>query len=112
MCNLTAVDRPSGVEVKNIQYSLDGVNWMQYEGNFTFRGPGNYPVYYRSTDNAGNIEPIRAKVVVILRPVITSAPVPCPTPKWVSGVPIRPVYADADRCADKRQYYAQADERV
>ncbi len=86
-CNLTAVDYPSGIEVKNIQYSLDGVNWMQYEGNFTFRGPGDYAVYYRATDNAGNIEPIKAKVVVISRQIATQVPVPSPTPKWVSGVP-------------------------
>ncbi len=89
-CNLTAVDRPSGVEVKNIIYSLNGVNWMQYEGNFTFRGPGDYPVYYRSIDNAGNIEPIRGKVVVISRQTATQAPAPSPTPRWVSGVPFIP----------------------
>ncbi|WP_158308879.1 OmpL47-type beta-barrel domain-containing protein [Methanocella arvoryzae] len=52
---ITAVDKgPSGVRAT--EYSLDGSTWQPYTAPVTFPADGTTTVYYRSVDNAGNLE--------------------------------------------------------
>lgn len=52
---LTASDS-GGSGVKSTEYSFDGSTWITYTGPFTISEEGTKTVYYRSTDNAGNVE--------------------------------------------------------
>jgi YVTN family beta-propeller protein len=65
-CNLTAVDYPSGTAIKNIQYSMDGITWAPYGGNFTLKDPRLISVYYRASDDAGNVEIVKASRIIIV----------------------------------------------
>jgi YVTN family beta-propeller protein len=66
-CYLTAIDYPSGTEDNNIQYSLDGLNWLQYKGgNITYTTPGYHYLYYRATDSSGNVEHVKSSQIVVL----------------------------------------------
>ncbi|WXG39330.1 MAG: hypothetical protein WED07_00605 [Candidatus Freyarchaeum deiterrae] len=52
---LTATDNISGVALT--QYSINGTsNWITYTGPFIISAKGTTTVYFRSTDNAGNVE--------------------------------------------------------
>jgi YVTN family beta-propeller protein len=109
-CNLTAVDYPSGTEITNIQYSLDGNTWLPYTGNITLKNPRSITLYYRASDKAGNVEIIKAKRITIVEagatptpsigpslppkptalppeeiPTVTKMPVACTTPKPTGG---------------------------
>lgn len=51
---LSATDTGSGVA--RTEYSLNGITWSTYSEPFTISDEGVSAVYYRSVDNAGNIE--------------------------------------------------------
>lgn len=51
---LTATDTGSGVD--RIQYSADGVNWLEYSRPLTPPNDGQYTLYYRASDWIGNVE--------------------------------------------------------
>jgi len=57
---LTAADNAGGSGVAKTEYSFDGANWNLYSTPFTISSEGNTTVYYRSTDNAGNVEVVSA----------------------------------------------------
>ncbi len=54
--NLTAGDNLSGVNFT--EYSFDGANWTLFTSSFTISDEGTTTIYYRSVDNAGNIESV------------------------------------------------------
>ena len=79
ICNLTAIDYPGGADDKNIQYSLDGLNWLQYDGgNITFSTPGEHYVYYRAADSSGNVEHVRSSLVIVESNSSDTTPTPGP----------------------------------
>jgi len=51
---LSATDSVSGVQIT--EYSLDNLNWSTYSAPFTVSDEGDFLVYCRSTDHAGNME--------------------------------------------------------
>jgi len=51
---LTATDEGTGVE--RTEYSFDGVNWIYYSGTFLVNPEAITTIFYRSIDEAGNIE--------------------------------------------------------
>lgn len=53
---LTAVDNAGGSGVATTEYSYDGVTWNTYGGPIVIAAEGATTLYYRSIDNAGNIE--------------------------------------------------------
>jgi parallel beta-helix repeat protein len=63
--NLSAVDNEGGSGVAKTEYSFDGVNWQDYSSSFTLSQEGQTTVYYRSADNAGNVEPTKSQVIKI-----------------------------------------------
>jgi hypothetical protein len=69
--SLTASDNVSGVNVT--EYSFDGITWNIYTGPFTISTEGVTTVYYRSIDNAGNVENTNTAVIMIDKtPPVTS----------------------------------------
>ncbi|MHA1235925.1 MAG: OmpL47-type beta-barrel domain-containing protein [Promethearchaeota archaeon] len=54
---LTATDEATSVEIT--EYSFDGINWNEYSGAFPVNAEGITSVFYRSVDEAGNIETIK-----------------------------------------------------
>ena len=81
--NLIATDDEGGSGVKMTEYSFDGTNWIQYTGQFTMTDEGTTTVYYRSTDNAGNIESIKTQAVKIDK-----------TPPTITGIPFVSKFSD------------------
>jgi hypothetical protein len=77
---LTATDNVGGAGVKNTEYSLDSTNWNLYTVPFAIINEGTNSVYYRSTDNAGNVEPIKNQTIKIDKttPTITGTPTTSP----------------------------------
>ncbi len=61
--NLTATDDVSGVA--KTEYSFDNTTWITYTGTFTISTEGTTLVYYKSTDNLGNIEETKSQTVKI-----------------------------------------------
>lgn len=53
---LSATDNEGGLGVAKTEYSLDGTNWFVYTNSFTITNEAITKVYYRSTDNTGNVE--------------------------------------------------------
>jgi len=80
---LTATDNEGGSGVKNTEYSFDGTNWNLYTVPFTITNEGTTIVYYRSTDNAGNIELTKTQTVKIDK-----------TPPVIAGVPLVSKFSD------------------
>lgn len=78
LCTLTAQDNEGGSGVSVIQYSFDGSNWFTYQQPFSVVKPGVTTVYYRSADNAGNVEVANVKAIVIAG--ATQAPSATPSP--------------------------------
>lgn len=54
LVTLNAADDFSGVDYT--EFSYDGINWHLYSGSFVISIDGDYTIYYRSTDIAGNTE--------------------------------------------------------
>ena len=61
---LSAIDNPGGSGVKTTEYSLDGTSWATYGAPFSITAEGATTFYYRSTDNAGNVERPAEEVAV------------------------------------------------
>ncbi len=53
---LTATDNESGLGVAKTEYSFDNSNWTNYTSPFVISNEGTVTVYYKSIDNAGNVE--------------------------------------------------------
>jgi len=85
--SLTAHDYPSGTEIDNIQYSLDGMTWMPYTGNITLKNARNIAVYYHAIDKAGNVEIIRSHSINIVDSAATPA---TPEPSALPSLTIPP----------------------
>ncbi|MBU4221209.1 MAG: PxKF domain-containing protein [Euryarchaeota archaeon] len=63
--NLTATDNAVGSGVNKTEYSFDNATWITYNANFTVTTEGTTTLFYRSTDNAGNIEPTKNQTIKI-----------------------------------------------
>jgi len=53
---LAVSDGADGSGVATTEYSLDNVTWQTYSAPFVLDNDGKQYVYFRSTDNAGNVE--------------------------------------------------------
>ncbi len=62
---LSAVDNNGGSGIKETEYSFDGSSWNAYTAAFIIATEGTTTVYYRSTDNAGNVESVKNQTVKI-----------------------------------------------
>lgn len=62
---LNAQDDGDGSGVSGTEYSLDGANWIAYDGPVLLSQEGVTTVHYRSTDNAGNVEASKEQAVQI-----------------------------------------------
>ena len=62
---LFATDNEGGSGVKKTECSYDGTNWNTYSIPFTLPNEGITTIYYRSTDNAGNIEETKQETIKI-----------------------------------------------
>jgi parallel beta-helix repeat protein len=60
---LAAVD--DGVGVKKTEYGFDGINWNIYSTPVVINNEGTTTVYYRSTDNVGNVESTKNQTIKI-----------------------------------------------
>jgi hypothetical protein len=52
-----------GTGVALTEYSRDGVTWLPYTAPIVHDVPGEVTFYYRSTDRAGNVEPVRSRLM-------------------------------------------------
>ncbi|MHA2051734.1 MAG: OmpL47-type beta-barrel domain-containing protein [Promethearchaeota archaeon] len=55
--DLTATDEGTGVEIT--EYSFDGSNWIDYSGTILVNAEGIATIFYRSIDEADNIETVK-----------------------------------------------------
>ncbi|MEN8261931.1 MAG: PxKF domain-containing protein [Nitrospirota bacterium] len=62
---LMAVDNEGGSGVLKTEYSVDNAVWNDYTVPFMISDEGSTVVYYRSTDNEGNIETVKSEAVKI-----------------------------------------------
>jgi hypothetical protein len=62
---LTATDNEGGSGVAKTEYSFDGITWNTYTAPFMVSTEGTTTVYYRSTDNAGNVEETKTEAIKI-----------------------------------------------
>ncbi|WXG39360.1 MAG: NosD domain-containing protein [Candidatus Freyarchaeum deiterrae] len=60
---LSATDNVSGLNIT--EYSFDNTTWNTYKGPFTITAEGITTIYYRSTDNAGNVETTKSETIKI-----------------------------------------------
>lgn len=77
---LSATDNAGSLGVAKTEYSFDGINWIDYSNPFTITNEGQTKVYYKSTDNAGNIESAKSLEIEIDKtpPVISAEISPPP----------------------------------
>lgn len=59
------MDNEGGSGIKKTEYSFDGTTWNTYSTPFAISKEGTTTVYYRSTDNAGNVEITKSTSVKI-----------------------------------------------
>jgi hypothetical protein len=66
----TAVSNPSGIA--NTKYSINGASFVTYTSPFSLTD-GTYSIQFKSTNNAGTVEPIQTKVIQVdtTKPVIS-----------------------------------------
>jgi hypothetical protein len=78
--NLTATDNEGGSGVNKTEYSFDNATWIEYNAEFPVTTEGTTTLYYRSTDNAGNIESTKNITISIDKtsPSITGAATTAP----------------------------------
>lgn len=76
ICTLAAQDNEGGSGVSVIQYSFDGSNWFTYQQPLSVVKPGINTLYYRSADNAGNVEMPKVKAIIIAEASATPAATP------------------------------------
>jgi len=60
---LTATDNEGGSGVAGTEFSFDGQSWNTYGDPITVSDEGTTTIYYRSVDNAGNVEAIRERTI-------------------------------------------------
>ena len=60
---LVAEDLLSGVNVT--LYSFNNASWEMYSSRFTINNEGLIPIYFKSIDNAGNIEKVKVKMLKV-----------------------------------------------
>lgn len=60
---MNAMDYASGIKIT--EYSLDGINWIEYSEPITIVNEGSTTIYYRSIDNAGNVEMTKTEIIEI-----------------------------------------------
>jgi parallel beta-helix repeat protein len=77
---LTATDNEGGSGVAKTEYSFDGTSWNTYLAPFTVSAEGTTTLYYRSADNAGNVEATNNQTINMDKtpPTITGAPTTLP----------------------------------
>lgn len=63
--SLDSSDHLSGL--RSISFSFDNITWNEYSVPIEFDSDGTHTIYYRGTDNAGNIEEIRFSEIKIDR---------------------------------------------
>ncbi|WP_424358948.1 OmpL47-type beta-barrel domain-containing protein [Methanocella sp. MCL-LM] len=80
VCALAARDNEGGSDVTFTQYSFDGSSWFLYQQPFSVVKPGMTTVYYRSVDNAGNVEVANVKAIVIAEAAQVPTATPSPSP--------------------------------
>ena len=70
-----------GIDLKQIEYSFDGISWNVYTVPFTLSSEGITTVHYRSIDSVGNVEPAKTQVIKIDKtpPTITGSPTTTPS---------------------------------
>jgi hypothetical protein len=73
ICTLAAADNAGGTGVKMTQYSFDGTSWYTYSQPVSVVKAGLTTLYYRSADNAGNLEVAQVKVITISGPAAVPA---------------------------------------
>ncbi len=68
--SLDAIDNPIGCGsgVASTEYSLDGNTWQTYLDPFVISDEGLTTIFYRSTDNEGNVEDTKQQDVIISLP--------------------------------------------
>lgn len=78
--SLSSTDNEGGAGAAKTEYSLDGINWVTYATSFSIANEGTSTIYYKSTDNAGNIEPQKSLIIKIDKtpPAIASRTSPEP----------------------------------
>jgi uncharacterized repeat protein (TIGR01451 family) len=78
--SLTATDNEGGLGVEKADYSFDGLNWVTYIEPFVIANEGLTKIYYKSTDNAGNVESPKSLEIKIDKtpPIITVQASPQP----------------------------------
>ena len=56
-----------GLGMRNTTYRIDNASWTEYTATmqFTLTGEGSHYVEWRSTDNAGNVEGVKSKVLAV-----------------------------------------------
>lgn len=85
---LAGVDEAGGSGVKSTEYSFDGTTWLDYAGPVTVSAEGVTTLYYRSTDNADNVEVAKSWTIKIDKtpPTINGATVGSPNAAgWFNG---------------------------
>lgn len=65
LVTLLAQDNEGGLGEKPTEYSFDGENWQEYSGPFTISEEGEFTLYYRSKDLAGNVENTKQATIKI-----------------------------------------------
>ncbi len=63
--DLTTTDNEGGSGVNRSDFSFDGINWNTYSVPLTIANEGATTVYYRSVDNAGNVETTKTQGINI-----------------------------------------------
>ena len=63
--NLKATDNDGGSGINKTEYSFDNETWITYTAPFNITHEGTTTVYYRTTDNVGNVESTRNLTVQI-----------------------------------------------
>lgn len=57
--SLAATDNAGGSGVAKTEYSFDNASWAAYSSAVSYNNEGTATIYYRSSDNAGNIETVK-----------------------------------------------------
>lgn len=58
---LNAADNNSGSGIAKTEYSFDNASWNAYSSSFVSGIEGTSMIYYRSIDNAGNVEQVKSQ---------------------------------------------------
>ena len=59
------VNLSANVPVEKTEYSLDSVTWIDYTAPFILSNEGYNHIYFKSIDEAGNVESVRTEIVKI-----------------------------------------------